>query len=349
MIKKELRKISLEFRTLSSQMLKIDSQEEIGFIKAFYDFITETPFIYDYIVSCHTVEYDFELFFKEKRWNERLELPSRQSDLIDYEYQLLRFILEGKRQLFFYGQGYTSSNKFADMISSFMRKAIEPFVVALRSYLEMSLIDASDTVEEISAKEKTLFLSYCQKDSDIADIIDSQLTDKLADQVHISRDIRDVAYHESFGKFMNSIEDHDYVISIISNRYLHSRNCMYEVLEVVKDSKFHDKLVFIVLCDNDKQYLRDVCDEEIGANVYSPTGQTQYSMFWATEEKRLQQQIEDLGDPTYAIAQIKEKRIVQKILLDLPEFLEFVKDNKGLSLSEHIAENFESITKFMGF
>ena len=41
MTKKALRKISLQYRTLSSQMLKIDSQEEIGCIQAFYDFITK--------------------------------------------------------------------------------------------------------------------------------------------------------------------------------------------------------------------------------------------------------------------------------------------------------------------
>ena len=330
-------------------MLKIDSQEEISFMKAFFDFITENKFIHDYIVSCHTMEYNFETIFRERRWHDKLQLPSNQKDLVDYEYQLIRFILESKHQLYSYGQGYTASNKFADMISSFMRKVIEPFVVALRSYLETSLIDVDSTVEETAAKKKTIFLSYCQKDSDIADIIDSRLKDKLVDQAHISRDIRDVEYHMSFGKFMNSIEVHDYVISIISDRYLHSRNCMYEVLEVVKDSKFHDKLVFIVLSDEDKQYLNTTCNEEIGANVYSPSGQARYSMFWAGEEKRLQQLIEGLGDPTYAIAQIKEKRIVQKILIDLPQFFEFIKDNKGLSLSEHLEEDFESIIKFMGF
>ena len=349
MTKKELRKISLEFRTLSSQMLKIDSQEEIGFIKAFYSFITETDFICDYIASCHKMDYDFESIYKEKRLYDRLQLPAGQAEIVDFGYQLIQFILKGKRQLFWYGQAYTSSNKFSDMISSFMRKVIEPFVVALRSFLETNLIDTDDIAEKSETKEKTIFLSYCQKDSDIADIIDSKLKEKLSDQAHISRDIRDVAYHMSFGKFMNSIEDHDYVITIISNRYLQSRNCMFEVLEVVKDSKYHDKLVFIVLSNEDKQYLSAPCDEEIGANVYSPSGQAQYSMFWVGKEKELQKQIDNLGDPTYALAQIKEKRIVQKILLDLPEFLEFIKDNKGLSLSEHLTEDFESIIKFMGF
>lgn len=48
MTKKELRKVSLEFRTRSSQMLKIDSQEEISFMKAFFDFVTENEFIHNY-------------------------------------------------------------------------------------------------------------------------------------------------------------------------------------------------------------------------------------------------------------------------------------------------------------
>ena len=52
MTKKELRKISLQYRTLSSQMLKIDSQEEVNYIQMFYDYITNTPVIFDYIQKC---------------------------------------------------------------------------------------------------------------------------------------------------------------------------------------------------------------------------------------------------------------------------------------------------------
>ena len=55
-----------------------------------------------------------------------------------------------------------------------------------------------------------------------------------------------------------------------------------------------------------------------------------------------------MGDPTRAIHQIKEKRIVQRILLDLPEFMEFIKDAKGISLSEHVDSGFKDIIKFLG-
>ena len=350
MTKKELRKISLQYRTLSSQMLKIDSQEEINCIKIFFDYITNTSFIMEYIFECHKEDYDFAEIYKSKFWNDMLILPGSQEAIVDYGYQLLQYILDGPKQLHALAYGYSSSKKFKDMIAGFMRKAIEPFVTAVKSYLELSLIDCPETEPEVidESHEKTLFLSYCQKDSDIANLIEGGLAPHINGKVRISRDIRDVEYHESFKKFMQTIESHDFVIMIISDHYLKSRNCMFEVLEVIKDSQFQKKLAFIVLTDEDIQYYQEQNIPSIGAKVYSLEGQTEYSLYWTKVEKELQDQIEALGDPTRAIHQIKEKRIVQRILLDLPEFMEFIKDAKGLPLSEHIDSRFNNILKFLG-
>ena len=347
MTKKELRKISLQYRTLSSQMLKINTQEEVNFIQAYYNFISNTPIIFDYIQKCSTKKYNFNQIFQEKDWNDILVLPASQDELVCYGYQLLQYVLDGPKQLFILGRGYTSSNKFKDAIEAFMRKSIEPFVVAIRSFLEIESIDCDDNELEQNTIGKTIFLSYCQKDSDIADLIDEKLGEEIKGKASISRDIRDVEYHESFKRFMQSIEQHDYVITIISDNYFKSRNCMYEVLEVVKDSQFSNKLIYIVLRDEDVKYYKVSVNDSIGADIYSTGGQTAYSVFWIRREDELQAQINELVDPTYAITQIKEKKIVQKILLDLPEFMEFVRDSKGLSLTEHLAHNFEDIIKFM--
>lgn len=350
MTKKELRKISLQYRTLSSQMLKIDSQEEINCVKIFFDYITNTSFIMEYIFECHKEDYNFAEIYKSKSWNDMLILPGSQEAIVDYGYQLLQYILDGPKQLHALAYGYSSSKKFKDMIAGFMRKAIEPFVTAVKSYLELSLIDCPETEPGVidESHEKTLFLSYCQKDSDIANLIEGGLAPHINGKARISRDIRDVEYHESFKKFMQTIESHDFVIMIISDHYLKSRNCMFEVLEVIKDSQFQKKLAFIVLTDEDIQYYQEQNIPSIGAKVYSLEGQTEYSLYWAKVEKELQDQIEALGDPTRAIHQIKEKRIVQRILLDLPEFMEFIKDAKGLPLSEHIDSGFKNILKFLG-
>ena len=347
MTRKELRKISLNYRTLSSQMLKIDSQEEIYCIQMFFDFITNTPVLFDYITSCHSKEYDFIELFKEIGWNGTLLLPASQEDIVDYGYQLLKYILDGPKKLYVLGQGYTQSNKFKDAIEAFMRKSIEPFVVVLRSFLEFELIDSVDALDDAQSKTKTIFLSYCQKDSDIADLIDERLGSLVKGKATISRDIRDVKYHESFKKFMQSIEHHDFVITIISDSYMKSRNCMYEVLEVVKDSDFANKLVFIVLKNEDVKYYKNKPGMDIGTDVYSAKGQTNYSIYWKQQEQDLQKQIDDLGDPTYALTQIKEKSHIQKILLDLPEFIEFVRDSKSIPLAEHLETDFSEIMSFM--
>lgn len=50
----------------------------------------------------------------------------------------------GPKQLHVLAFGYTSSRKFRDMIAAFMRKTIEPFVIAVKNYLEISLIDCPE-------------------------------------------------------------------------------------------------------------------------------------------------------------------------------------------------------------
>lgn len=347
MTKKELQKISLQYRTLASQMLKINSQEEMYCIQQFFDFINETSFLKSYIDECITEEYDFKSIFEEKGWRDILELPSNQKELISYGFQLIKYILDGPKQLIGLCMGYTSSNKFSDNIEAFMRKSIEPFVVAVRTYIELNFIDANDENANIDKTVKTVFLSYCQKDKDIADCIDEKMGKLLEGTATLSRDIRDVEYHESFKKFMQSIEKHDYVISIISDNYLKSRNCMYEMLEVVKDSKFSQRLLFIVLTNEDAKYYKIAPVQNIGADVYSVSGQAKYLKYWSQMDKELDSEIEEIGNSIYAINQIKEKKIIQKILLDLPDFLEFVRDNKGLSLAEHLEKGFTEMILFM--
>ena len=348
MKKKELRVISLQFRTFSSQMLKVDSEEEIVYIKTFFDFITNTSILHEYITTCHTNNYDFFEIFKNLGYRDRLLLPASQTDLIDFEYQLIQYILNSKKPLYYYGEHYTSSNKIADMISAFMRKVIEPFVVALRSYLEICLIETEDAEQNDTSSQVNIFLSYCQMDSAFADLIDNALGELIKSKARITRDIRDVAYHESFGKFMRTIQDHDYVILLISDHYLRSRNCMYEMMEAIKDSRFEKKILFIILQDEDKRLVESPCGESISADIYSTYGQTQYTLFWREEAKRIESQITAIGNPVLSINQTKELKIIQKILLDLPELLEFLRDNNGLSLGKHLSQGFSSMIAFMG-
>ena len=348
MTRKELKKISLQYRTLAAQMLKVNSQDEMYCIQQFYDFITQTPYIYDYIISCRGNNIDFKTVFKNKDYGSVLILPSKQEEMVDYGYHLLGYILDGPKSLISISYGYSNSRTISDNIEAFVRKTIEPFVIALRTFIELGYIDIEDENEpEADKVKKHIFLSYCQKDADIANYIDDNLSLLLEGKAKISRDIRDVDYHGSFKKFMQSIEKHDYVIMLISDNYLKSRNCMYEMLEVVKDSSFADKLLFIVITDEDNKYYKNMPENAIGADVYSNNGVFKYTRYWQGISDDLQNKINEVGDPTLAIGFIKEKRLVQKILLDLPDLFDFLKDNKGLPLREHVDNHFSKMVSFM--
>ena len=345
--KKELKKISLQYRTLASQMLKMNSQDEIYCMKQFYDFITETPYLLEYVQSCKGEELDFKTTLSQKGYGGVLLLPSKQEELVDYGYQLLGYLLDGPKNLNGITLGYSNSRKFADCIEAFMRKTIEPFVVALRTYIELSYIDIEDQDVDLNSDETTIFLSYCQQESDVADFIEEGLNAAVKGKAKISRDIRDVEYHQSFKSFMQSIEKHDYVVMIISDSYLKSRNCMYEMLEVIKDSNFRNKLLFVVLSGEDVKFYNDFNGRTIAADVYSSEGTFKYTKYWRDVESELQRKIDELGDPTVSIGLIKELHLVKKILLDLNELLEFIKDNKGLPLSEHADNQFINMVSFM--
>lgn len=62
----------------------------------------------------------------------------------------------------------------------------------------------------------------------------------------------------------------------------------------------------------------------------------------------LKAEIDTIQDLTYATNLINEQKMLRRISSDIPEFMEFLRDCKSLSLSEHIENKFSEMIKFMG-
>jgi hypothetical protein len=193
--------------------------------------------------------------------------------------------------------------------------------------------------------EKKIFLSYCQKDSCIANIVERVIKNRLP-FISISRDIRDVKYKESFREFMQTIGEHDFVITLISDQYLKSRNCMYEVLEVMRDRNFRKKLLFIVISEKDILYYDDK-STSINADIYSTKGQTTYIKYWQSAKKEIENQITEIADPMLSLEQVKELQIITKIQIDIQEFMGYLRDRKGISLADMVASDFDDVVTYI--
>lgn len=227
----------------------------------------------------------------------------------------------------------------------------------IRQEVILNPIDESEELEEIKKeaeiadspgyKKRRIFLSYCHRDSDIADLIEERLLPHISRNFTISRDVRDVKYKGSFRKFMQAIREHEYVLMILSDRYMKSLNCMYEMLEVFKDSNYGKKLLFLVISDADRQYLKESTDESIAADIYTTEGRTKYMLFWKEEQRKISEQIERIGEPMYAQMQIEEKYRIEKIKLELTEFFNYISDANGLTLGKHLETDFEELLKML--
>ena len=216
------------------------------------------------------------------------------------------------------------------------------------SYSSTESLYTRDTNGGQEMDKVTVFLSYNSKDVPVADIIKTELKAKLGDKINISV-YTELHYRDSFRAFMNTIQDHDYVICIVSDHYLKSKPCMYEVGEVIKDRRYTDRLFFVVISEEDKKYYTEHEDNFAAANLYgSALMRMEYTEYWMNEYNKLQEKLKEIKDIEAIGKYTNDLYEIGKIYRhDIGEFIEYLSDHKGLKLSEHIKEDFSELIEQM--
>jgi hypothetical protein len=159
-----------------------------------------------------------------------------------------------------------------------------------------------------------IFISYCQKDSSYVDLMDSYFEDK---NVTLHRDIRDISPWKSIREYMQTIRDTDYAVLLISEKYLKSFNCMYEVLEVMKEQNNKNRIFPAVL----------------ETRIYDTSCRVEYVKYWQDKYKELGNQMSQI-DMVNASGLIEDLRRTQNIAASMSEFLALVADMNNPSISD---------------
>ncbi len=191
-------------------------------------------------------------------------------------------------------------------------------------------------------KKKTIFLSYCSVDSDIANIVEEKLA-CLNKSIKISRDEHDVGYKESFSDFTQAIGAHDYFISIVSDNYLKSRNCMSEILELMRDRSFMNRLLYIVILKEDIVLYKNLNGIKPIADIYTIEGQTKYMLWWKNKENKLREEIKILNNPLLSNNQSEELKLITEIQIKIQDFMKELYDKRAVPLVKMLESNFKDI------
>lgn len=187
----------------------------------------------------------------------------------------------------------------------------------------------------MSDYEREIFISYAWGEEN--EIIVNQLDNALQTRgLKVKRDKRDLEYKGSISKFMDRIGRGDCVIVVISDKYLKSPNCMYELVEIAGNKQVEDRIFPIVLSN---------------ADIYNFTGQIQYIKYWESQIKELKEGLKDL-DPTNLQAIYERLNLYDNIRDNISKLTGILSDMNALTPNMHKEEDFntlyEAIVERMG-
>ncbi|MBR1702114.1 MAG: TIR domain-containing protein [Lachnospiraceae bacterium] len=169
----------------------------------------------------------------------------------------------------------------------------------------------------------SVFISYNWGSDEIA----NELEECLKPYADVKRDKSSVKPWGDLVTFMNSIRYQDFAVLILSEAYLKSAACMYEVMQLMKDEHWDERVMYIVTPD---------------AKVYNPQNQIAYIQYWQKESDELSEDLK--GNDSAATANLAEElRKYRLIHLGIGSFMTKVKNANNPSADDAINKVIERV------
>ncbi|OOG73037.1 toll/interleukin-1 receptor domain-containing protein [Algoriphagus sp. A40] len=128
--------------------------------------------------------------------------------------------------------------------------------------------------------QQEVFISYAWggESENVADELEAVLSAK---NIRLIRDKTDLGFKGLIRPFMEQIGQGNLVVLVISDKYLKSKNCMFELLEVEKKGEFFSRIFPVILPD---------------ADIYDSLGIINYLKHWDQKIKELNASVKELDN-----------------------------------------------------
>jgi Caspase domain/TIR domain len=179
-----------------------------------------------------------------------------------------------------------------------------------------------------SVNSKEVFISYAwgNKSEETANQIEQTLEKQ---GILLIRDKNHLGFKGRIKAFMERIGRGKCVVLIISEKYLKSENCMFELLQIAKNEQFYERIFPIVLDD---------------ARIYKPKDRIQYVQYWEHEIQELDQQIRSVSSANLEGFR-EDIDLYNEIRQYLPRLTNILKDMNTLTAQIHSESGFAELIK----
>ncbi|MDX2241460.1 MAG: caspase family protein [Leptolyngbyaceae cyanobacterium bins.302] len=176
--------------------------------------------------------------------------------------------------------------------------------------------------------EKEVFISYAWggKSEEIANQIEKALQ---ANRISLIRDKNNLGFKGRIKAFMERIGRGKCVVIVISEKYLKSENCMFELVQIAKNEEFYERIFPVVLED---------------AKIYKPVERIQYVQYWEQQIQELDQQIRSVSSANLEGFR-EDIDLYNEIRQYLPRLTNILKDMNTLTAQIHSESGFTELIK----
>ncbi|RMA64312.1 toll/interleukin-1 receptor domain-containing protein [Ulvibacter antarcticus] len=178
-----------------------------------------------------------------------------------------------------------------------------------------------------SNKKPSVYISYAWNDESnkIVDSIEKKFTGK---RVNIIRDKKDLPFKGRIKEFMEELGRGKYVIVIISNKFLRSENCMFELLQIFKNDDFYERIFPLVL------------DE---VKIAKAADRLELVKYWENEATVLDTKIRDLKELSNIQGVADDLNLYSEIRNNIARLTNILKDINSLNIDKHISSDFQQL------
>ncbi len=148
--------------------------------------------------------------------------------------------------------------------------------------------------------------------------------------IEITMDKKDLGYRQSINDFMLNLGAADAIIIVVSNKYLHSEYCMFELLQIYKNKNILDRIFPVVL------------DE---VSIAKSTDRLDLVKFWETQTNELENKIRALDSISNIEGITDDLNLYKSIRNNIAHLTAILKDINTLNITLHQQSDFDELFK----
>ena len=175
---------------------------------------------------------------------------------------------------------------------------------------------------------REVFVSYAWTDESNA-FVDRLQKALEQHEVRLIRDREEMRYKDSIRDFMRRLGQGKAVVTVISDKYLKSENCMFEMLEIERTGALRGRIFPIVLAD---------------ANIYKAPGRAQYVRHWEEQIRELDEALKTVRGDSLTNLQA-ELTLYADIRRMFDSITGILRDMNALTPDQHAGSGFDELVR----